>query len=108
MLFRDAVLLLRNQDFRRVALTEPRKYLKRFIFKEARGLVPELRLHDLVGTDKVGIRPQLVHWPTKKLVMDFVVLNEGDTLHILNPISPAFTSSMAFARYAVDTLLGLS
>ena len=106
ILFRDAVLLLSNQAFHRVALTEPRKYLKRFILKEARKLVPELSLHDLVDSDKVGIRPQLVHWPTKKLVMDFVMLHDGDALHILNPISPAFTSSMAFAKYVVDTLLG--
>ena len=106
ILFRNAVLLLKNQAFRQVALTEPRKYLKRFIFKEARRLVPELCLHDLVDSDKVGIRPQLVHWPTKTLVTDYIVLHNGDALHILNPISPAFTSSMAFAKYAVATLLG--
>ena len=106
ILFRNAVLLLKNQAFRQVALTEPRKYLKRSIFKEARRLVPELCLHDLVDSDKVGIRPQLVHWPTKTLVTDYIVLHNGDALHILNPISPAFTSSMAFAKYAVATLLG--
>jgi L-2-hydroxyglutarate oxidase LhgO len=104
ILFRDTVLLLSNRAFRRLALTEPKKYLKRFILKEARKLLPELSLHDLVDIDKVGIRPQLVHWPTKTLVMDFVVLHDGDTLHILNPVSPAFTSSMAFAKYVVDTL----
>jgi L-2-hydroxyglutarate oxidase len=105
ILFRDAVLLLKNQSFRRVALAEPRKYLKWFVLEEARKMVPELRLHDLVDAHKVGIRPQLVHWPTKTLVMDFFMLRDGDALHILNPISPAFTSSMAFAKYAVDTLL---
>lgn len=105
ILYRDLVLLLQNQGFRYVAYTEPRKYLKQFIFQEAKRLVPELRLRDLAPAGKVGIRPQLIHWPTKKLVMDFVVLRDGDALHILNPISPAFTSSMAFARYAVDTLL---
>ncbi len=105
IIFRDAVLLLKNQAFRRVALTEPKKYWKRFMLKEARRLVPELRLHDLVNTDKVGIRPQLIHWPSKTLVMDFVILHNGDSLHILNPISPAFTSSMAFAKYVVANLL---
>jgi L-2-hydroxyglutarate oxidase LhgO len=63
-----------------------------------------LRLADLESTDKVGIRPQLVHWPTRQLVMDFVVLTEGSSLHILNAISPAFTSSMSFAKYIVDRL----
>ena len=105
ILLRDSVLMFRNPAFRRVALTEPRKYLKRFVLKEARKLVPELRLNDLVETDHVGIRPQLLHWPTKKLVMDYVVLYDSNSLHVLNPISPAFTSSMAFAEDVVAQLL---
>lgn len=106
ILYRDAILCLKNPAFRNAALTEPKKYLKRFIFEEARRLAPKLSLEDLEDTDKVGIRPQLVYWPTKKLVMDFVVLRDGDTVHILNAVSPAFTSSMAFAKYVVDALLG--
>jgi L-2-hydroxyglutarate oxidase LhgO len=106
ILLRDSILMFKDHAFRRVALTEPRKYLKRFVFKEARGLVPELSLQDLAETDHVGIRPQLIHWPTKKLVMDFIVLRDGDSLHILNPISPAFTTSLAFAKDMVAQLLG--
>jgi hypothetical protein len=75
-------------------------------FEEARGLLKELRLEDLEDADKVGIRPQLVHWPQKELVTDFLVIKDGDSLHILNAISPAFTSSMAFAAYAAGVLLG--
>ncbi len=106
ILFRDSVLMLKNHKFRQVALTEPKKYLKQFVLKEARKLVPELRLQDLSETDHMGIRAQLVHWPTKTLVMDYVVLHNSDALHILNPISPAFTSSMAFAGDIVTNLLG--
>ncbi|HEY83038.1 MAG TPA: L-2-hydroxyglutarate oxidase [Dehalococcoidia bacterium] len=106
ILLRDSILMFKDRAFRRVALTEPRKYLKRFVFKEAKGLVPELSPQDLAETDHVGIRPQLIHWPTKRLVMDFVVLRDGDSLHILNPISPAFTTSLAFAKDMVAQLLG--
>jgi len=105
ILYREVMLFFKNPAFRNAAFTEPRKYVRRFLFKEARRLVPELRLQDLEDADKVGIRPQLVYWPTKQLVMDFVLLQDGDSLHILNAVSPAFTSSMAFAKYAVDTLL---
>jgi L-2-hydroxyglutarate oxidase LhgO len=63
-------------------------------------------MDDLTVTDHVGIRPQLVHWPTKKLVMDFLVMRDTNSLHVLNPISPAFTTSMAFAKDVVKTLLG--
>ena len=37
--------------------------------------------------------------------MDYVVCREGDTVHVLNAISPAFTSSMSFARHVADILL---
>jgi len=106
ILLRDSVLMLKNHTFRQIAMTEPRKYLKRFVLKEARRLVPELGIHDLAEADHVGIRPQLIHWPTKMLVMDFIVLRDGNSLHILNPISPAFTTSLAFAKDMVATILG--
>lgn len=105
ILFRDSIMVLKNHSFRQVALNELRKYLKRFVLNEARKLVPELCLHDLVETDLVGIRPQLIHWPTKTLVMDYVVIRNSSSLHILNPISPAFTSSLAFAKDVVAQLL---
>jgi len=106
ILYRDAVLLFTNPAFRINALTEPRKYLKRFVYKGARKLLPELKPRDITESTHVGMRPQLVHWPSKQLVMDFIVLNEADSLHILNPISPAFTTSLAFARDMADKLLG--
>jgi len=105
ILFRDAILLFKNRGFRQIAMTEPRKYLKRFVFNEARELVPELRLSDLTEAEHVGVRPQLIHWPTKTLVMDFIILHDSTSLHILNPISPAFTTSLAFAKDMADTFL---
>jgi L-2-hydroxyglutarate oxidase LhgO len=108
ILYRNAMLLLKNPAFRHAALTEPRNYLKRFIHRESKKLLPALQLQDLVRTNKVGIRPQLIHWPTKQLVMDFVLLEDGDSFHIINAISPAFTSSMAFAKHVADRVMGLS
>ncbi|MFC1903526.1 L-2-hydroxyglutarate oxidase [Chloroflexota bacterium] len=105
ILLRDLVLLFKNNSFRQNAMTEPRKYWKRFFLKAVRKLVPELRPEDLAETNHVGIRPQLIHWPTKKLVMDYIMLHEGNSLHILNPISPAFTSAMAFAEDVVTDIL---
>ncbi|MGB7291340.1 MAG: L-2-hydroxyglutarate oxidase [Thermodesulfobacteriota bacterium] len=106
ILFRDGILFLENEAFRSTAITEVKKYSMRFFFEEAKQLLTGLEITDLEDTNKIGIRAQLVHWPTKKLVMDFVLIREGDSLHVLNAISPAFTSSMAFAKYAVDKFLG--
>lgn len=106
ILLRDSVLMFRNRDFRSVALSEPKKYFTHFVLNEARKLVPELSANDLTHTEHMGIRAQLVNWHTKKLVMDYVVLPHRDSIHVLNPISPAFTSSMAFAKDVVTGLLG--
>jgi hypothetical protein len=84
-----------------VALTEPRKYLPAAFHRDAARLV---RAYDprLFGpADKVGIRPQLVNWRTKELVMDFLVEAKDGSVHVMNPISPAFTSSMELARLIV-------
>jgi L-2-hydroxyglutarate oxidase LhgO len=106
ILYRDGVLFFANDAFRYAALTEIRKYSARNLLQEAKGLLPSVGLGDIEDTPKSGIRPQLVDWRTKELVTDFVVVREGDSLHILNAISPAFTCSLAFARHTVDTLLG--
>lgn len=105
ILFREAVLFCANPGFRAAALAAWRRILTRSLLQEARQLVPAIRQADLEQAGKVGIRPQLVHWPSRQLVMDFVVLTDGPTLHILNAISPALTSSIPFARYAVSRLL---
>ena len=101
ILLREAVLFLVNSGFRKVVLTEPRKYIYKYFFEDARKLVRNLRPKDIITSEKVGIRPQLVDWEKKELVMDFVVIKDGNSIHILNAISPAFTSSMYFANFIV-------
>lgn len=104
ILGRDILLLFTNEGFRNAAKSETKKYFTKYMLSEAQKLVPELKSEDIQDTDKVGIRPQLVDWKSKKLVMDFVVLKNGNSLHILNTISPAFTCSMAFAENVVNDL----
>ncbi|MEI6224881.1 MAG: L-2-hydroxyglutarate oxidase [Deltaproteobacteria bacterium] len=99
--FEDAVLFFRNAGFRSVALSEPRKYVPAYLHRDAARLVHGFDPSEVEPADKVGIRPQLVDWRTKALLMDFIVERSGDTLHVLNPISPAFTSSMELARQIV-------
>jgi len=99
IIYREVVLFLLDPKFREVALTEPKKYIFKFFFESARRLVKELDPEDIEPSEKSGIRPQLLDWNTKELIMDFLIIKDGTSLHILNSISPAFTSSMAFARY---------
>jgi L-2-hydroxyglutarate oxidase len=101
ILLADAVLFAVNPAFRSVALTEPRKYLPSYFYRDAARLVRSFDPSLFERAEKVGIRPQLVDWRTKQLVMDFRVEAADGSVHVLNPISPAFTSSMDLARTIV-------
>lgn len=101
ILLKDFTLFLNNSKFRNVALIEPKKYFFKFFFEDAKKLVKNLKPEDIMPSDKVGIRPQLVDWSKKELIMDFIVIKDGNSVHIMNATSPAFTSSMAFAELVV-------
>jgi L-2-hydroxyglutarate oxidase LhgO len=91
-----------KQNFRSLVHVEMKKYLKPWFVASARKLMNELQDDDLIPCDKVGIRPQLVNIKTRSLEMDFILEKGENSLHVLNSISPAFTSSLAFAEKIVD------
>lgn len=96
-------MYMRNQySFRKLVYSELQKYRKRHFLEAAQKLVPSLGLDDMVPTNKSGIRPQLVNIRTQKLEMDYILSSAENSLHVLNAISPAFTSSMAFAELIIN------
>jgi len=100
---RLAKMYIKNKDnFRKLVYTEMLKYNKDYFLKTAQALCPTLKQEELVKSIKVGIRPQLVNIKTNKLEMDYILEKKNNSLHVLNSISPAFTSSFAFARLIVD------
>ncbi len=105
ILWRDLVLFLTNKKFRNVALTEPRKHFNKSFFRDISPMLKGLEPKDLIPSEKVGIRPQLVNWENKELVMDFLVIKDSNSIHILNAISPAFTSAFAFAEFVVKNYI---
>ena len=98
-------MYLRNENnFRKLTHVEMGKYKKTNFLAAAQKLMPSLRADDMVRTSKAGIRPQLVNVHTRKLEMDYILEKTGDSLHVLNAISPAFTSSLAFAELIADKI----
>jgi len=93
---------LNQQGFRRFSHAEALRFFRSKFAEAARCLTPELKNEDLLACDKVGIRAQLLDLKKHELVMDFVVENGENSTHVLNAISPAFTSSMSFAKFIVD------
>lgn len=96
-------MLIKNPGgFRNYALQELARYNSTNFFNEAARLVHRLSPQDIAQFYKVGIRAQLMDLSKGKLEMDFVVEKGPRSLHVLNAISPAFTSSFAFASYLVN------
>jgi L-2-hydroxyglutarate oxidase LhgO len=98
-------MYLRNHhSFRSLVHAELQKYRKSHFMEMTRRLVPALTADDLVPSSKVGIRPQLVNIRKERLEMDYIIEQTPNSMHVLNAISPAFTSAFAFAELLVDRL----
>jgi len=97
--------ILNHEGFRRLAWQEGRRYFKSRFASGARAILPRLKSEHLLRTDKVGIRAQMLDRITGRLVTDFLVEQGADSIHILNAISPAWTSAFPFARYICDNFI---
>ncbi len=84
--------------------TELPKYSRSWLVHEARKLVPELRRKHFSLKGRPGIRAQLFDLKNRRLEMDFVVRGDQHSTHVLNAVSPAWTGSLAFAKYVVDDI----
>ncbi len=93
-----------KQGFRTLMFEEGRRFFKRYFAEGARLLVPKIRPEHLMHCEKVGIRAQLLDKEKQELVMDFIVQNDKNSTHILNAVSPAFTSAFSFSRFLLDQL----
>jgi L-2-hydroxyglutarate oxidase LhgO len=76
--------------------------LKKNFTKAVQALIPDIKEEHLLPSNKVGIRAQLLNTRTRQLEMDFFVERKNNTIHILNAVSPAFTSSLKFAELLVN------
>lgn len=91
-----------QQGFRKHLFEEARRLLQSAFAADAQRLVPRVTASALMPCDKVGIRPQLLDIEKHRLVMDFLVDAKDNTTHVLNAISPAFTSAFSFAKLVVE------
>ena len=103
--FHTSRLFITNTfNFRRLALEELRKHMKKYLIKQSCHLVKKIDINNFGGYSSPGIRAQLFDKSCSNLVMDFVVEHGERSTHILNAVSPAFTCSLAFVKYVVDNI----
>lgn len=91
-----------HHDVLGLVRSELPKYSRRHLVSQAAALVPSVRAADFRERGRPGVRAQLLHVPTGRLEMDFVVQPGERSTHVLNAVSPAWTSSLAMAEWIVD------
>ena len=73
-----------------------------FFIKSAKQLIPSIKAENLKYSSKSGIRAQLIDLKNLKLVDDFISLETKNSIHVLNAISPAFTSGFELADLIIN------
>ena len=84
--------------------SEVPKYLRRTLIRQASSLVPTTSQSGFREWGKSGIRAQLFNLKERKLEMDFVVEEAPFQTHVLNAVSPAWTSSLSFGEYIAESV----
>ena len=49
-----------------------------------------------------GIRAQIINSKTKATEMDYIIKTDKNVIHILNAVSPGWTSAIPFARWVIE------
>ncbi len=109
ILGRFASMWLTDPNFRETSWSELQNRFKGHYAKEASKMLSLPGPLRLVRSNKAGIRAQLYDTKGKKgekLVKDFLIMDGKNSTHVLNANSPAFTSSIPFARHVVGMVLG--
>lgn len=86
----------------KIIATEARYLLRKNMVKDAAELYPDVvKINDwrLVPG---GVRSQLINKRTGALLDDFLVETKGNTTHILNAVSPGWTSALSFAEWIIS------
>lgn len=81
------------------------KIIQKNLVKEASLLVPTTNTVAIWNRRPPGIRAQLVHLNSGQLVQDFIVKSEFNSTHILNAVSPGWTSALPFGRWISGQVL---
>jgi L-2-hydroxyglutarate oxidase LhgO len=81
--------------------SEMPKYSRSHLVRQARALAPSIDPADFTERGRPGVRAQLLHVPTGRLEMDFVVRDGDKSTHVLNAVSPAWTSALAVGEHVV-------
>lgn len=93
-----------SHNFGAILKTEWPKISQSMLVRESTELVPSANMVKDWHRKPPGIRAQLVHLPTGKLEQDFVVRGLSNSTHVLNAVSPGWTSSIPFGQWIAEKI----
>ena len=99
-----SLVLGKSHDVSEILRSEWPKIIEKELIRQASLLVPDSKNLKSWRKKPPGIRSQLVHLPSGKLEQDFKIVLKSNSLHILNAVSPGWTSSIPFGRYVVSLI----
>jgi L-2-hydroxyglutarate oxidase LhgO len=103
-----SLILGDSHDVLNIVRSEWPKIIEKEIIRQASQLVPNASNLENWQRKPPGIRSQLVHLPTGKLEQDFKIIKKFNSLHVLNAVSPGWTSSIPFGRYVTEFITPLN
>lgn len=98
-----AMAIKQPRAFWDLATKELPRLLRPNVLREASALHEAVADIDDWQNLPAGIRAQLINLDDGKLVDDFIVETHENSIHILNAVSPGWTSALSFAKWLVET-----
>lgn len=85
-----------------LAQEEVLKLFTKPLLKRTQKLSDSLQINKNWVKHPSGIRAQIINTKTKTIEMDYIVESDKNVVHVLNAVSPGWTSSLPFARWVVE------
>jgi L-2-hydroxyglutarate oxidase LhgO len=92
----------KSMDFKNLALTELLKQFKVKVVSSSNYLSDAIKLNKGWSKYPAGIRAQIVNIENNSLEMDYIVRSDKNVVHVLNAVSPGWTSALPFGRWVVE------
>ena len=109
ILVNNLILFASNSsNFRKHAFSELSFNIKNKFFKNSIRFISKPYSNNFrikIDNSSFGIRAQIINRNTYELINDFNYEIIEENIHVINAVSPAFTSCFALAEYLVDKLV---
>jgi L-2-hydroxyglutarate oxidase LhgO len=89
-------------DLVSLAKEEGIKLFKRTLINRASKLTNSLSNNSSWKNHPSGIRAQIINTKSNSIELDYILKSDKNVVHILNAVSPGWTSSIPFARWIVE------